>query len=292
MKQPGKFPWKGKLTGGLFGILAGPFGIFLGFLVGHLIDLIVESSTIRRAVAAFLADPGDSALSRWENGMYSYFTLGAAAFTANGGVTRRSRESLFRILGDIYPIRDGDYKYLQEILEYIESPEGEILLPAHAMLVGEAAGENGKEELFRGLIAFAAASEPPTGAPPGARSPGTEDSRKRGEAGAGTKGTEDLRNPALEFLRGIAWLWELDADVLAEFRRKPSSGESAWEILGLKPGAPVEEVKRVFRILAAQFHPDGASALSDIQKKETEEAFRRIRLAYDECMAGLTRSAG
>ncbi len=263
MKQPGRFPWKGKLAGGLFGMLAGPFGFFLGFLIGHLIDLIMESAVIRRRISAFLADPDASSLSGWENGMYSYFTLAAAAFAANGGRARRNEEALYRRLGEYYPLRDGDYKYLQEILENVDGLGEEINLPAHARIVLEGAEEGKRDGLFRGLVSFASAD-----------------------------GAAALRNPAAGLLRGIAWLWNVDADAWAGIREERSADETAWEILGLKPGASAEEVKRVFRVLASQFHPDGAAALSEIQRRETEEAFRRIRRAYDDCITSLTRSAG
>ncbi|MBI9107253.1 MAG: J domain-containing protein [Spirochaetales bacterium] len=63
-----------------------------------------------------------------------------------------------------------------------------------------------------------------------------------------------------------------------------SEGHSRAEdyaVLGLKPGAPEKEVKRVYHRLASQFHPDGNSQLSSQQQRITKDAFIRIKEAYE-----------
>jgi len=60
---------------------------------------------------------------------------------------------------------------------------------------------------------------------------------------------------------------------------------SHWNILGLAPEASVQEIKRTFRRLALQFHPDRLSALSDKQKQAAEECFITIRLAYRQALS-------
>lgn len=51
---------------------------------------------------------------------------------------------------------------------------------------------------------------------------------------------------------------------------------SAWAVLGLEPGAPFEEVKRMFRKRALETHPDqGGDA----------DAFREVRRAYERLAA-------
>lgn len=52
-------------------------------------------------------------------------------------------------------------------------------------------------------------------------------------------------------------------------------------ILGLKPGATIAEVRRVYKNLASQFHPDTGIHLSEAQRKSSEEAFLKIREAHD-----------
>ena len=54
-----------------------------------------------------------------------------------------------------------------------------------------------------------------------------------------------------------------------------------YEILGLGPEATSDEIKHIYHQLASQFHPDGNRHLSSAQQKITEEAFIRIKEAYE-----------
>ena len=56
---------------------------------------------------------------------------------------------------------------------------------------------------------------------------------------------------------------------------------SDYEILGLAPGASSREITRVYRKLASQFHPDSSAELSEQQRQIAEEAFLRIKEAYE-----------
>jgi hypothetical protein len=57
--------------------------------------------------------------------------------------------------------------------------------------------------------------------------------------------------------------------------------EEDYRILGLKPGANLAEVRRVYKNLASQFHPDTGIYLSESQRKSSGEAFLKIREAHD-----------
>lgn len=52
-----------------------------------------------------------------------------------------------------------------------------------------------------------------------------------------------------------------------------------YEVLGLKPGATQEEIKKAYRNLIKQYHPDqyGDNPLKDL----AEEKMREINAAYD-----------
>lgn len=60
-----------------------------------------------------------------------------------------------------------------------------------------------------------------------------------------------------------------------------------FDILGLKPGCSREEAKKVYRKLAAQFHPDGTGGLSEEQKAAAEAAFIKIKEAYGRVIKSL-----
>lgn len=62
-----------------------------------------------------------------------------------------------------------------------------------------------------------------------------------------------------------------------------------YKILGVKPNAPLPEIKKAYRTLAHRYHPDKnvGNELSDAQFKEIAEAYRvlsdsRKRAAYDD----------
>jgi hypothetical protein len=59
-----------------------------------------------------------------------------------------------------------------------------------------------------------------------------------------------------------------------------------WELLGLRPGASREEIKKSFRALSIAFHPDGLGGIEPEKRKEAEEAFRRVRTAYERLSGG------
>jgi hypothetical protein len=262
--------WKGRICGSLFGILAGYFGIAFGFLIGYLLDYILEAGNVRRSIAQFLMSPETVFPKRNQAGKYSFFCLGTAVFIASGGDPCLMRRELYRRFAEYYPIRRDDTGYLRAILENLNSFEPKPDLGAHAREVRRRITDgfsglneqNGKSlrDLYAGLRAFAGDGK---GIPCG---------------------------PAARILRFIAGIWEVDpGEMQAE---GPPEKEIPWRILGLNPEASQVEIKKVFRILAAQFHPDGCSALSEIQRRESGEAFRRIRKAYETCMRSFNPPRG
>ena len=70
-----------------------------------------------------------------------------------------------------------------------------------------------------------------------------------------------------------------ESDALRQSSREELN--EAYRILGIKSGTPFTEVKRVFRSLAANFHPDAAVTLDEQRRTQVQEAFIRIRNAYE-----------
>jgi DnaJ like chaperone protein len=67
--------------------------------------------------------------------------------------------------------------------------------------------------------------------------------------------------------------------VQAEFVRHPGR---AWEVLGIGREASVEEIKRAYRQLTLQHHPDKVANLGPEFVKVAEERFKSIQEAYEE----------
>lgn len=55
-----------------------------------------------------------------------------------------------------------------------------------------------------------------------------------------------------------------------------------YTILGIGPGTDTGEIKKIFRKLAIQFHPDKLNALETVQKVQAKETFLKIKSAYEE----------
>ena len=67
------------------------------------------------------------------------------------------------------------------------------------------------------------------------------------------------------------------------------AAEADFQLLGVAPGAGAEEVRRVYKRLASQFHPDTGAPLNKVQQKASEEAFVKIHAAYDRIIESLGR---
>lgn len=58
------------------------------------------------------------------------------------------------------------------------------------------------------------------------------------------------------------------------------ASKDLYAILGLQHGASIDEVRKNFKKLALQFHPDKQQGKSDNEKKQAEERFKEINEAY------------
>lgn len=58
------------------------------------------------------------------------------------------------------------------------------------------------------------------------------------------------------------------------------ANKDLYSVLGLQHGASIDEVKKAFKKLAVQYHPDKQQGKSDAEKKAAEEKFKEINEAY------------
>lgn len=69
-------------------------------------------------------------------------------------------------------------------------------------------------------------------------------------------------------------------------RRKEAKMNNPYEVLGLRPGASEEEVKKAYRSLSRKYHPD--ANINNPNKDKAEEKFKEVQQAYQAIMDGNT----
>ena len=83
----------------------------------------------------------------------------------------------------------------------------------------------------------------------------------------------------LETIATYIGLPKTEADsIFAQFR---PSNDSNYRILGITPDATDEEVKKAYRRMAVQYHPDKVATLGEDVQKAAEEKFKAVSQAYE-----------
>ena len=77
----------------------------------------------------------------------------------------------------------------------------------------------------------------------------------------------------------------------ARARQQSSVEDSYYEILGLKPGADFAEIKKAYRTMSMQYHPDKVAHLGDEFKRVAEEKMKEINRAYQYLKSKFNSSA-
>ncbi|MSP63975.1 MAG: J domain-containing protein [Myxococcales bacterium] len=57
-------------------------------------------------------------------------------------------------------------------------------------------------------------------------------------------------------------------------------GPSAWEQLGLAEGAPIDEVRRAYKRIARDLHPDLHPGAAENERRDLESRFVALTAAY------------
>lgn len=67
---------------------------------------------------------------------------------------------------------------------------------------------------------------------------------------------------------------------MARFHQGAAREDRYYEILGLSPGAPFEQVKAAYRKLSMQYHPDKVNHLGEEFRRVAEEKMKELNEAY------------
>lgn len=99
---------------------------------------------------------------------------------------------------------------------------------------------------------------------------------------------EKFVDPEVEVARRIALFLDITAHDMGtihsrytqRFRQQASEEERSCEVLGVSRGASFEEIKKAYRTLSMQYHPDKVGHLGDEFKQVAEEKMKEINAAY------------
>ena len=252
-------PITGKLLGALIGSIAGPLGTLLGGFIGHLFDRAAEERQFLGAAssARLSAERGwegpDPVSQAQVNFLTCLIGLSLKVAEADGMVRAAHVQAMKEFFRRNFSFGPDDQELIQRLIEEMYRNRHRIDVPGLCGYYAAVSAHEGRVLLLRLLYQIARADS------------------------AGVSARED------EMILRIALYLGLDEGALAQARAEfARDGGRAWEVLGIGPGASVEEIKAAYRQLSLQYHPDKVASLGPEFVKVAEEKFKAIQQAYEE----------
>jgi len=248
--------FKGKLIGALLGSLAGPMGTILGGLVGHFYDRATEERDATGRIGQRSRGAEDSISAAQLDFLTSLIGLSIAVANADRHVRVSQIDALKAFFRQNFPYSQDDHRVIQAVIDETFINRERLDVDALASYYRLSSSPAGRLLLLRLLYKIAEAD-------------------KRGVSQA----EEQL-------IRRITATLRIDAasyqSMAAEFKQEDNR---AYGILGISPDARNDQIRSVYRRLAAQYHPDTVANLGEEFTKVAEEKFKLINKAYGEIRA-------
>ncbi len=254
----------GKLTGALIGTLFGPFGILMGIILGHFVDLALERN------AQTTGSEARELVTR-------IFSLWGRIAAPSGALTQFQVLFLQTVLTNRLNLRGAEGQHALRVFEAsFQDSQGKpwsFLLSETTQIAQEI-----YEDFFldRQTLIWIYAT-----------------GRQVASLGVPKPGLVEL----LDAVAKAFFIWEEMGTSGAgsdqggqqyektwqNFRPASSAGPEAYAVLGLKPDATVDEIKKTYRTLVRQYHPDAHTNLpdGDPMKKKASERFLQVQQAYE-----------
>ena len=247
----------GKIIGGIGGyFLLGWPGIIFGLIAGHMIDELIDSRLVLRRAEVFFKDPENSSFPG------RHLPLVASAGTLGSFIDGPLRlESIHReirgsFLTSMLNLRFRELQMLRQFLRvYFTLPSGgkETGFSSFARILRFQGSYEIRYSVCGVVFTLAGLSFPKI----------PEDLARDLEILASDLEIkrEDLRDLRLTYMPEI---------------RKD------YEILGVSPGTDIRGIKKAYRRLVLEYHPDTHAEADDEEKRRLEREFARIRKAYSD----------
>ena len=242
-----------KWIGGFLGLWAGgPLGALAGYALGSLLDHSVEGNSSQ--------DSGTGIHTQQEgqrNGfLFSLLVLSAHIIQADGKVMHSEMEAVRRMLRSSFGTqaeKEGDevLRRLFEKRKQMTSTAWNDLIRQCCQQMRGAMDEEARLQLLAFLCEIAKAD-----------------------------GRIDPNE--VEQLHLLAGYLGLQAAVIDQLLNLGGTTlEDAYKVLGVSPDATDDEVKKAYRRLALQYHPDKVASLGDDVKAAAEKKFKELGAAKD-----------
>jgi DnaJ like chaperone protein len=93
---------------------------------------------------------------------------------------------------------------------------------------------------------------------------------------------DQLHEAELKIVAQIAYFLEINSTDQQSIRSMfVENKDNAYKILGVDINSSVDDIKKAYRKLAAENHPDKVGYLGEDFRKDAEEKFRKINMAYE-----------
>ena len=246
----------GKWIAGYLGwVTLGPIGGLLGFLVGSFIDSVSSGNVVQQGDSDFYQQ-GTQQQGDRNSFLLSMLVLAAYVIRADGKVMHSEMEFVRNMLRQNF----GDVAAQQgnEILMKLFDEERRLGTQSFRQKIRESCQDiarhvdySGRLQLLNFLVEIARA-----------------DGRVANEEKAALKEVAQWMQMSADEVDSMLGLGKDDL-------------ESAYQVLGVSPDASDDEVKKAYRRLALEHHPDRVAKLGEDVRKAAEKKFQEINAAKE-----------
>lgn len=248
------------IGGALGGLLTG--GSFLGMLAGYFIGKMFEGSDESSADQPYSAGPQAHAYgprqqqAERNDFLFSMLVLASYIIRADGRVMHSEMETVRRMLRQNFgeaAVTQGD-----QVLRHLFSEQDRMGMAAFSASIQQSCWEISRQvdystrlQLLNFLVMVAQAD----GSVPPAEEQALKDCAR--------------------------WMGMGEAEVDSMLHLKGDSLDDAYKVLGVSPTATDDELRKAYRKLALQHHPDRVAKLGEDVKRAAEKKFQEINAAKE-----------